>query len=311
MEGDAGIGSLFATRFWEIGIYKFILEKMEKQNITVYEPGERRKIGFFMVWLKMFQNIRKSRELIYQLFRRDFLMAYKKSFIGLWWVALSPIVGIVSWIFLNSSGILKPGDVGIPYPAYVLLSSSIWGLFMGFFTSAAGTLTAGAGIITQVKYPHEALLMKQTAQHLAGFVITFAINIIILLIFHVVPSIWILLFPILILPLFFLGAGMGLIVSVISAVATDIEKIASIILGVVFFATPVIYAKSSMSPLFQKIVDWNPLTYLIGGVRDAVIYGRIENLDKFLLVSLGSLIFFMLAWRLFYVSEDKVIEKMI
>ena len=93
--------------------------------------------------------------------------------------------------------------------------------------------------------------------------------------------------------------------------ATDIEKIATIALGIVFFATPVIYAKSSMNPLFQRIVDWNPLTYLIGGVRDAIIYGKIENLDKFLILGLASFIFFMLSWRLFYVSEDKVIEKMI
>jgi len=277
---------------------------MEK-NLTIYESNQRQKIGFFAIWMKMFRNILKSKELIYQLFRRDFFMAYKKSFVGIWWIALSPIVGILSWVFLNVSGILKAGDVGIPYPAYVLLSSSIWGLFMGFYSSASGTLTAGAGIITQVKYPHEALLAKQTAQHLAGFIVTFII------IFRVIPSPLIFLFPVLILPLFFLGAGMGLIVSVISSVATDVEKIVSILLGLVFFATPVIYAKSSMNPIFQKFVDWNPLTYLIGGVRDAIIYGKIEFLDRFLLVGLASLIFFMLSWRLFYVSEDKVIEKMI
>ena len=283
---------------------------MEK-NLTIYESNQRQKIGFFAIWMKMFRNILKSKELIYQLFRRDFFMAYKKSFVGIWWIALSPIVGILSWVFLNVSGILKAGDVGIPYPAYVLLSSSIWGLFMGFYSSASGTLTAGAGIITQVKYPHEALLAKQTAQHLAGFIVTFIINIIVLIVFRVIPSPLIFLFPDLILPLFFLGAGMGLIVSVISSVATDVEKIVSILLGLVFFATPVIYAKSSMNPIFQKFVDWNPLTYLIGGVRDAIIYGKIEFLDRFLLVGLASLIFFMLSWRLFYVSEDKVIEKMI
>jgi len=283
---------------------------MEK-NLTIYESNQRQKIGFFAIWMKMFRNILKSKELIYQLFRRDFFMAYKKSFVGIWWIALSPIVGILSWVFLNVSGILKAGDVGIPYPAYVLLSSSIWGLFMGFYSSASGTLTAGAGIITQVKYPHEALLAKQTAQHLAGFIVTFIINIIVLIVFRVIPSPLIFLFPVLILPLFFLGAGMGLIVSVISSVATDVEKIVSILLGLVFFATPVIYAKSSMNPIFQKFVDWNPLTYLIGGVRDAIIYGKIEFLDRFLLVGLASLIFFMLSWRLFYVSEDKVIEKMI
>jgi lipopolysaccharide transport system permease protein len=113
---------------------------------------------------------------------------------------------------MNATGILNPGEVGIPYPAYVLISSSIWGLFMGFYGAAAGTLGAGGGFIMQVKYPHEALLIKQVAQHLANFSITFVINIIVLLLFQVVPSWGILLFPIMIIPLFLLGGAIGLII---------------------------------------------------------------------------------------------------
>jgi lipopolysaccharide transport system permease protein len=280
-------------------------------NTTVYIPNYRTKIGFFQTWIIMIRNIVKSRELIIQLFKRDFLMSYKKSFIGWGWIFVSPIVGIVSWVFMNQAGILEPGEVGVPYPAFVLLSSSIWGLFMGFYGSASATLTAGGGIITQVKYPHEALLVKQTAQHLAGFSITFFVNIGVLLAFGVMPDWKIFLFPLLTLPLFFLGAGMGLIVSVVNVVATDITNILNILLGFVFYVTPVIYATDSLESKFQTVIKLNPLTYLVGGVRDLVVYGEINYWDRFLLVSLLSFIFFMFSWRLFFVSEDKVIEKMI
>lgn len=284
---------------------------MAKSTVKVYEPNYRMKIGFFKIWLIMFQNIVASKELIYQLFKRDFLMSYKRSFIGMGWIFISPVVGIISWVFMNATGILKPGDVGIPYPAYVLLSTSIWGLFMGFYGSAAGTLGAGAGFIIQVNYPHEALLVKQTAQHLAGFMITFLINIIVLLIFRVIPSWEIILFPIAALPLLFLGAGLGLIVSMVSIVAPDLQKGLDFCLGMVLYLTPVIYSPKVNNPLLQKIIKWNPLTYMISAVRDLIISGRINNFDKYLYASIFSLIIFLLSLRLFFISEDKIIEKMI
>ena len=172
-------------------------------QITIYEPNQRQKIGFFRSWVVMIKNIIASRELIAQLFKRDFIAVYKKSFLGVTWIFVAPVIGIVSWVFMNMTGILKPGDVGIPYPAYVLLSSSIWGLFMGFYGAATGTLGAGAGFIMQVKFPHEALLIKQTAQHLANYLLGFVMNIIVLLAFGVIPSWKIIFFPIMIIPLFF------------------------------------------------------------------------------------------------------------
>lgn len=284
---------------------------MEEKGTTVYSPNYRLKIGFFQTWVTMILNILNSRELIWQLFRRDFLMAYKKSFLGMWWILLSPIIGIVSWVFLNSTGILNPGDVGIPFPAYVLLSSSIWGLFMGFYGAASGTLGAGAGFIMQVKFPHEALLAKQTAQHLAGFLITLGVNIVVLLLFGIVPSWGILLFPIVALPLFFLGAAIGLIVSVISVVASDISSIISTLLGFVLYITPVIYSPDTSNEFLRKVIEINPLTYLIGAVRDMTIYGKIDHFDRYLIWTVVAFVLFMFSWRLFFVSEDKVIEKMI
>ena len=82
-------------------------------------------------------------------------------------------------------------------------------------------------------------------------------------------------------------------------------------MGLLMYVTPVIYSDKVDDPLLQTIIKWNPLTYLIGGARDAIIYGRIDNFDKFIYSSLIALVLFLFSWRLFYVSEEKVIEKMI
>ena len=259
----------------------------------------------------MFKNIIKSRELMWQLFKRDFLMSYKKSFFGFSWIFVSPIIGIISWVFMNFTGILNPGDVGIPYPAYVLISSSIWGLFMGFYEAASSTLSAGSGFIMQVKYPHEVLLIKQTAQHLANFFLGFLINIIVIIAFGVIPSWKIVFFPFVILPLFLLGAGIGLIISVINIVAIDFSALFNILFGLLFYITPVIYSSKTENKLLATVIKYNPLTYLIGNARDMIIYGQFNNISYFAYSSLFALFIFLISWRLFYISEEKAIEKMI
>ncbi len=284
---------------------------MSNEIINVYQPNQRARTGFFQLYALMFKNIIASKELIAQLFKRDFLMAYKKSFLGMTWIFLSPLIGIISWVFMNATGILSPGDVGIPYPAFVLLSSSVWGLFMGFYSSAAQTINAGGGFITQVKYPHEALLVKQTAEHLANFTLGFAMNIVILLIFGVIPSWKIIFFPLLALPLFLLGAGIGLVISVITVVAIDLTKAFDFVFGLLFYITPVIYSSTIDNQLLQTMTRYNPLTYLIGNTRDLIIYGTFDNPLFYFYSVIFAIVIFAISWRLFYLSEEKVIEKLI
>ncbi len=277
----------------------------------IYIPNQRIKMGWIKTWITLLSNIVNSRDLIFQLFKRDFFMQYKKSFVGMGWIFLSPVMGIISWVFMNATGILTPGDVGIPYPAYVLLSTSIFGLFGGFYASSAGTLTAGAGFINQVNYPHDVLLIKQAMMQLAGFVVTFFINIIVLICFGVTPHWMTILLPLFVLPIFFLGAAIGLMSAMIEVVAVDLNRMIGMGMGLMLYLTPVIYSPKTQNPILQVIIKWNPLTYLIGGARDAIIYGRVDHIDRYLISAGISLGLFLIAWRLFYVSEQKIIEKMI
>jgi len=285
--------------------------KEKELKITVYEPNLRARTGWVKTWVTLVKNAISSWDLIYQLFRRDFLMQYKKSFLGMGWLIIAPIMGIISWVFMNATGVLTPGDVGIPYPAYVLLSTSIFGLFSAFYSGASGTLSSGAGFINQVNYPHDIMLVKQTLQVFSNFLITFAINIVVLLAFGVVPSWMIILFPILIIPMALLGASIGLMTSLIAIVTPDLTRAISFVMGLLMYITPVIYSPNVENELLQQVIKYNPLTYLVGGVRDAIIYGKIDHFDLFLYSSAGSIVLFLISWRIFYVAEEKVIERMI
>ncbi|MBN1585104.1 ABC transporter permease [Candidatus Uhrbacteria bacterium] len=287
------------------------VKKSSGDQVVVYEPDVRTKDGFFRSLGVMATNIVSSRELIWQLFVRDFTAVHRKSFLGMAWVVIGPVFGILSWVFMNATGVLNPGDVGIPYPAYVLLGTTFWGLFMSFYQMSAETLNAGAGFIMQVRYPHEALLAKQIMQALANFLVSFLVILAVLLVFRVIPSWKIVLLPAMILPMLFLGAGIGLFISTVGVVAVEIRKICDLFLGMLIFFTPIIYAGSAAGGSFAAIVRWNPLTYLVGGVRDVVAYGRMDNPIAYGWAALLAFILFAVSWRLFYVSEEKVIEKMI
>lgn len=287
------------------------MNKDQSQQVAVYRPNHRHELGLIMTWIVMAKNIIRSRELIWQLFKRDFLASYKKSFLGITWIFIAPIMGIISWVFLQKTGMLKPGDVGIPYPAYVLLGSSMWGLFIGFFESASKTLSAGQSLVMQVNYPHEALLFMQTAQQISNFLIGFVMNIAVLIGFGVIPSLGILLFPLVVLPLFFLGAAIGLIASMISVVAVDINRVINMGMGLLLYSIPIIYSNKIESQTVQAIIKWNPLTYLVCSARDIIIYGRLYDISGYFICSGVSFILFLISWRLFYVSEDRIIERMI
>ena len=108
-----------------------------------------------------------------------------------------------------------------------------------------------------------------------------------------------------------LGLFIGLVVSMISVLSVDFDKMVVVALGLMMWITPVIYSENVDNQLVQTLISWNPLTYLVCSARDIIIYGRLFDTAGYFFCSGLSLIVFMVAWRLFYVSEDKIIERMI
>lgn len=265
--------------------------------------------GFFSSLAESFKNIMHSRELVYQLFKRDFIGVYKKSFVGLSWIAIAPIIGIVSWVFMSRTQILDPGPLRVSYPVYILVSTFIWAVFMGACQSSAETLKSGAAFISLVDFPHEVLVIKQFAQHAARLMIVFILNIGVLLIFKIPLTYKIILFPLALIPLVLLGTALGLVVSLFSAVTLDFTRVFNVFTGLLMYVTPVIYSPEPGNALLQKIIVINPLTHLINLPRAMLLNGFPFDSKGFIISFFVSFFLFIISWRLFIVSEKRVIER--
>ena len=186
---------------------KIIMPIGEEQ--TVYEPEYRVKLGFVRCWVAMVAGIAQSRELIVQLFYRDMLAASKQSLLGIAWTWVSPLIGIASWLFLNQVGVLMPGKSDVPYPLFVLLGTTIWGVFMAVFTSAASSLSANSNLIMHAHFSHQVLVAQQVAQASLSMVANLVLLAAAFTFFGVHPQWTALFFPLSLVPLLLLGVGLG------------------------------------------------------------------------------------------------------
>ena len=251
----------------------------DRSKVVTYYPNQKVEIGLFKTCIVMLGNIIEGRELIWQMFKRDFFVVYRRSILGYFWIFLAPIMGIVSWVFMNYAGILHPGDMEMPYPVFVLLGSQMWGLFMSFYESSAETLNSSGGLLQQIRFDHEVLLINQVALALANFLMTLIIVFAVMATFGVFPPWQAIFFPLVALPLFFIGASIGLVVSVFSAVISDVSRIVGTVLGLVMYITPVIYTTDFDHPVMKLLVKFNPLSHLIATNRDILTVGRIRNFE--------------------------------
>ncbi len=262
-------------------------------------------------WLTLVQNIRNYSYFIRQLVRISFLKEFKRSYLGLLWLFILPIISAIIWILLNGAGIIKPGDTSISYPAYVLLSTSIWGFFVEIYKNTSNTFLAGGKMKLLARFPYEAFIVEKVIVHILRFVIPFVINIIVLLLFGVRFSWVALLFPLTLIPLLILGLSIGLVVSIFRVLLDDVAIFIDQAMGFLMFLTPVVYAPDIQIGFLSQLIHLNPLTYLVGFSRDVLIKGTFYEPGLWSICVLLTFIFFVITVRIFMIAEPRVIERLI
>ena len=267
--------------------------------------------GIFRTAARSLSDILRYRYLIWTLFSRDFKAQFKQSFLGYFWAALGPLLGVFSFVMMNYMGILNPGDTGVPYPVYAFVGTSLW----GFLTSSIGVMSSGLNaqseLIMRTNIPKIALVASAFANIVYGVLVNLVLVVLFLLVFRMPANLLSLTFPILILPLIVMGVGIGLVVSVLGIIARDIGKIVSQFFMLLMFFTPVIFVSSHIhNPILHKLIVVNPLTYLIELPR-SVLFGQSSPYwNEFLGASALSVFVLLIGLKVFDIVQDLVAERL-
>ena len=112
-----------------------------------------------------------------------------------------------------------------------------------------------------------------------------------------------------ILMLMLLGICLGLLLTPVGMLYTDIATSLPVITSLWFFITPVVYSPPETFP-FSLIAILNPVSPLLIAARDLLTKGNITNVVPFIVVSVLTLVVLFVAWVIYRVALPIIIERM-
>jgi lipopolysaccharide transport system permease protein len=250
----------------------------------------------------------KNRWLTYQLLKRDFWAVYKQSFIGIFWGLIIPLISVGAFIILNRSGIFSIGNIKAPYPIYALLGMAFWQLFSTGLIASANSLVAAGTMLTKINFSRKSLILASMGRPLVSFVVQLILVVFLFVYYRFMPSVTILLLPLMIIPILLLTLGLGFILSLVNGVVRDIGNILGVLLTFLMFLTPVLYAKPTIG-LLSDVTKYNLLYYFVSIPRDLILIGRVPALNEFFIASILSIIIFVICLFIFHLTETRVAER--
>jgi len=213
------------------------------------------------------------------------------------------------WIFLNNSGIVSMGETDIPYPIYVFSGTMIWAIFMESMQAPIEKTTQNKSILAKVNFPREALIVAGIYQGLFNAAVKSIILITALALMGYFGGWSLLLFPLGVLSLVLAGTAIGLMLTPLGILYTDISKAIPLVMQFLMFFTPVVYAipKEGVS---REIIQNNPVTPLIMTTRDWLTGMQPEFLNGFIWMNLIVFILLALVLVAYRLAMPILIERM-
>jgi ABC-2 type transport system permease protein len=214
--------------------------------------------------------------LIKELALTDFKLKYQGSVLGYLWSLVKPLMLFLVLYFVFTK-VFHLGNSVPHYPVYLLLGVVIWGFFTEITANSLGAIVGKGDLIRKVYFPRIVLVISGGITSL----ITFSLNLIVVFIFmwftHAEFSVVSPLFFLLIVELFVLSIGIGLILSSLFVRFRDLSHIWEIILQAMFYATPILYPLSLVPNPFNKIMMLSPVAQIIQDSRYLLVTPQTET----------------------------------
>ncbi len=214
----------------------------------------------------------KYKDLLILFVRRDFVAFYKQTVLGPVWFFIQPVFTTFIYVFIFSRLAGLPTD-GIPQPVFYLSGIVAWSYFSDCLIKTSNVFRDNASIFGKVYFPRLIMPFSIVVSSLIRFSIQLVLLCCMILYFFLTgkatftPSIYLALFPLLIVFMAILGLGFGMLVSAMTTKYRDLALLVSFALPLLMYATPVVYPLSSISGNLKILISANPMTPIIEGIR--------------------------------------------
>jgi lipopolysaccharide transport system permease protein len=262
----------------------------------VIEPGRVEKNYWKDLW--------KFRELFYILSWRDIKVRYKQTMIGAAWSIIRPLLTMIVFTIVFGKVAKLPTEGTAPYIIMVYAAMLPWQFFANSLTESSNSLLGSAHLISKVYFPRLIIPASTIIVSLVDFCISFAILIVLFIIYQFVPSWHIVFLPVFILFAFSIAFGLGLFLTALNVRYRDFRYIIPFMVQLGLYISPVGFSSSIVPGEWKLLYSLNPMVGVIEGFRWCIIGNDSElYLPGFFVSLLVNMLLFIAGIRFFRKTE--------
>jgi ABC-2 type transport system permease protein len=225
----------------------------------------------------MLTDLYQRRALISAFAQRDFSTRYRSSVLGWAWSLIQPLATLIvfaavfSIVFRIEAPPLGNGE-GSSYAAFLFTGLVTWNLFSSLLNLSMTQLKSNGELLKKVQFPAWAPIIGASIVQLVQVALELLVLIAMLLFLRNAGWTWVLAIPILLGTMLF-AQGIGLVLSIINARFGDVMYIVAVVLGALYFLTPVLYPISMVegqSEWLGWIIRLNPMSWYVQSMHDVM-----------------------------------------
>lgn len=245
--------------------------------------------------------------------RREFQSRYRNSLLGGSWTVLQPLTTIFVYTVIFSQIMqsrMQGIDTSFGYSIFLCAGILSWGLFNEIVTRSVNIFLENSNLIKKLSFPHICLPIIIILNSLVNFSIIFGLFFLFLaasrnLNFPTVLAI----FPLTLL-MTSLAIGLGVTLGILNVFFRDVSHFTGIMLQFGFWITPIIYPISILPSWAHFAVEANPLTSIIIGFQQVILYNKAPEWSNLLYPTTVALVLILLAIHLYVKNSSEMIDEL-
>jgi lipopolysaccharide transport system permease protein len=217
-----------------------------------------------------FKELREYRDLFYFLVWRDIKVLYAQTILGFSWAILQPLVQILIFTIVFGK-VAKVATDGIPYILFSTVAIIPWTYMSQAMTQTSQSLVSGQHMLGKVYFPRLIFPLTSVLAKLVDFGISMLIVLAAALYYRVVPTWNVLLFPIFVVLMASIAAGVGMWLSAMAIRFRDVKHAMPFAVRMLMYTAPIVYSASSIPEKWRFAYSLNPIVAVIEGFRACLL----------------------------------------
>lgn len=227
-----------------------------------------------------------ARDLMRELVVRDLKLRYKRSYLGVAWTLVNPLLQLLvfNFVFTVIFRVDTPNFI-----AYLFIGITSWNWFSGALLESTTSILQNRDLVRQPGFPAAMLPNVTVASHLIHFLLTLPILALLPVTNNAGPAavLWL---PLLILVQYVFTLSLALLAASVHVTFRDTQYLLGVFLMLGFFLTPILYESSVVPERYLPFYRLNPMSHMIAAYRAVLLRGEAPDLRSLALVAGVSLL---------------------